>query len=410
MKKQCLFFVLTFFALALYGQQYVGELALPKIEKNGFYRIAIQPTITGYLLPDFANLRLTDKSNREVPYLIKEEIPVRYSKQFHEYDIERFKTKKETEIVLKNPTRKAINNIQLKIRNADVVKEAILLGSDDHENWFALKQKFKLHPVDGGNGTSEMKVVEFPTSNYLFYSLRISDSLTAPLNVINVGYYEANTETGQYTLVPAKVTFSHDDLKKQSRIELLFDTLQFVDRIDLKLSGQKYFFREGTLQETRKRKVKKGRTEEYSHRLSEFKVSSTQSTQIDTRGSRYKQVEITIENNDSPPLELSSIQVLQLNRYVIAWLSANVEYKLKIGDDKFSAPSYDLAFFKDSIPKQVTDLNPSHFSLLIKKKNATESSFFNNSLFIWASIVIVASLLAYMAIKMGKDLGKPASE
>src|SRR6267154_2194788 len=124
-----------------YSQVYNAEVKLSKVPKNGFYRIPITSTVARYLAPGFTNLRILDKSKQETPYLIREEVPVRQTEKFREYDVEQYKTKVFTELVLKNPDRKSINNILLKIRNADVTKEASLLGSDDHKSWFAIKEK-----------------------------------------------------------------------------------------------------------------------------------------------------------------------------------------------------------------------------------------------------------------------------
>ena len=409
--KPVLLFCLVLTATIGYSQNYLGEIQVPKVSKDGFYRISITPKVAGFLSTDFTNLRVVDKAGKEIPYLVREEIPVRYNKKFQEYELEKRKTRTVTELVLKNPERKAINNIYLKIKNADVIKEAKLLGSDDRKDWFAIKEKFNLYPIDGGNGTFEMKVLDFPMSNYLFYSLRISDSLTAPINILNAGYYEANIENGQYEEVPGKVKWINDTKKKSSSIKFSFDTIQIVDRVELKLKGeQKYFLRKAVLEETRERKLKKGKAEKYQVTIAGFEVSSTLPTQLDIAGSRLKDFQIVIDNEDNPPLELVSLKTFQLNRYVIAWLSSHDEYLLKIGNEKLPAPSYDLHFFSDSIPKQIDGLMVGDITVYEKPMAPSGTSFFNSKNFIWAAILIVALLLGYMAMKLVKDMGKSTSK
>ena len=391
------------------SQPYNAEIRLPKAPTNGFYRIPIPPKVSGYLVPGFTNLRILDQSNQETPYLVREEVPVRQTEAFQEYEVERYKTKVRTELVLKNPERKSINNIHLKIRNADVSKEAKLLGSDDRKSWFAIKEKFSVSPIDGGRGTFEMRLVDFPMSNYLFYSLRISDSLSAPINILTVGYYEANTENGHYVEVPGKTTFSSDLKKKKSRLTFSFDTIQYVDRIDLSMKGkQHYFLRRGSLEETRETKSKKGRVEKYQYTLDEFEISSTHPTHLDVEGDRRKEFQIVINDEDNPPLELVSLQAYQLNRYLITWLSSSNEYVIKIGGESLPAPSYDLRFFSDSIPKQLASLPVGDVVLHKKQGSSSGTSFFTSKNFIWTALVLVALLLGYMAIKLAKDVGKSA--
>ncbi|MBS1680906.1 MAG: hypothetical protein JST48_04270 [Bacteroidetes bacterium] len=410
MRKLLSLYFLLILASTVHGQQYHAEIHLPKVPKNGFYKIPVTPKIARYLVPGFTNLRILDESNQETPYLIREEIPVRQTEKFQKYEFERHKTKVSTELVLKNPNRKSINNIYLKIRNADVAKEASLLGSDDHANWFAIKQKFNLSPIDGGSGTFEMKVLDFPMSNYLFYSLRISDSLSAPINILTAGYFEADTENGQYEEVPGKVSFSTDLNKKQSFITLSFDTVQFVDRIDLSMRGkQQYFLRRASVEEPRERRVKKGKIEKYLYTLNEFEVSSTHPTQLYVQ-SRLKEFQIIIDNEDNQPLELTSLRAYQLNRYLITWLSANNDYIIKIGSENLMAPSYDLRFFSDSIPKQIASLPVGGALVYEKKEPLPDTSFFTNKNFIWTAIVLVVLLIGYMAVSLAKDVGKSAEK
>ncbi len=407
MRAASLFVFLFSQSLIGYCQRYVGEASIPKITKDGYYKIAIPPEINDYLSPGFTNLRIVDNADQEIPYIIKEEVPIRQTEKFQEYELQRIKNKKSTELILKNPDRKSINNIHLKIRNAEVTKEATLLGSDDHQNWFALKEKFDLFPINGGNGTYEMKLVEFPLSNYLFYSLRISDSLTAPINILTAGYYDANTETGQFTTVPGKVTYSNDGQKKQSYLKLSFDTLQYVDRIDLSMKGsQPYFLRRASLAESRERKLKKRKKQKYQYTLDEFEISSTHPTQIDTKGSRFQEIQIVIENDDDTPLELVSFTALQVRRYVITWLSSSKEYQLKIGKRNLPSPSYDLRFFTDSIPKQIESIAAGPVQINKKKETPYSFSFFTTKKFIWAAVIIVVLLLAYLSMKMVKEMGK----
>ena len=411
MRAPILFYLLLLLVSVGYCQQYLGEAQVPKVPKDGFYQIAITSKIGGYLVPGFTNLRIVNKANKEVPYIIRAEAPVRQSKEFHEYELELYKTNVRTELVLKNPERKTINNIHLKIRNADVLKEATLLGSDDHKSWFAIKQKFSLSSINGGNGTFEMRVLDFPMTNYLFYSFRISDSLSAPINILTAGYYESNIESGQYVEVPGKITFSSDIKKKQSILKFSFDTIQFVDRIDLKMKGkQQYFLRRASLEETRERKLKKGQIEKYQYALNEFEASSTHATQLDIEGSRFSQFQIVFNNEDNPPLELGSLQAFQLNRYIIAWLSSSNEYNLKIGSENLPAPSYDLRFFSDSIPSQIPSLTIGDVLVQKKKISADGLSIFTSKNFIWAAILIVAMLLGYIAVNLAKDVGKSSSK
>ena len=124
-RRLILFFL--FSGLGVQAQSFRGEAVLPRVEKNGFYRIPLTPELSEYFAPGYANLRLLDGNGKEVPYLLRHDAPRLVEREFREYAIE----KKQipnccTEVLLKNPDRSAINNVRLLIRNAEVVKNATL--------------------------------------------------------------------------------------------------------------------------------------------------------------------------------------------------------------------------------------------------------------------------------------------
>src|SRR5688572_25447592 len=136
----CVFFL----SVSLKAQEFIGEASLPVVQADGFYRVLISPQLGGFLNSEFSNVRILDNKGREVPYLYQEELPVQYTTQFKSYEILEKKQQKNccTSLLLHNPGSQPINNISLSIKNAEVTKQATLLGSDDKENWFALKQHF----------------------------------------------------------------------------------------------------------------------------------------------------------------------------------------------------------------------------------------------------------------------------
>src|SRR6187551_2396314 len=158
-------FLFSIFLLAssslTFSQVFKGEASLPAVDTDGFYKIFISPEVSPYFNAQFSNIRIYDQQKAEVPYLFQTESPLYYSEKFKEYEIVEKKQQKNccTSLMLRNPGSQAINNISLSIKNAEVTKHATLLGSDDRENWFALKQHFVLSALNNQNKTSEVKIV-----------------------------------------------------------------------------------------------------------------------------------------------------------------------------------------------------------------------------------------------------------
>ncbi len=398
-----------FKVLVVHAQSFSGEAMLPAIQKDGFYRIAISPDASVHLNATFSNIRIFDKGNKEVPFLFEEEIPNQHSQVFKEYEI----LKKEqiagccTAMTLFNPEQKLLNNINLIIKNADVTKEATLLGSDDLEHWFALKEKFFLQPSSNKNATSEVKIVDFPLSNYRYFSLRISDSTSAPLNILSAGYFEVRNESGKYTSIPLHKIVKADSIsEKNTYLHLYFDTLRVIDRLELAMKGVPFFRRKAFLYEKKERTLKKGKTEKYYDLLQEVELNSQKFTGIELPGSKSSDLLLVIENKDSPPLDVDFCNAYFLNRYLIAYLKANTQYVIKFGEERMAAADYDLAFFKDMVPSDAVELEMGAISIYPKDTVEPAFTFFTSKVFIWTAVVLVIGILGFMSIRLIKDTEK----
>lgn len=388
------------------AQTFKGEATLPQAEKDGFYRIAIPVSLGAHVNSDFTNLRIYDQQNKEVPYLFQQESPNYYSEVFKEYEIIEKKQQKNccTTLTLRNPNDQPINNISLSIRNAEVTKHATLLGSDDKVNWFALKQHFILTTLSNQTKTSEIRIVDFPLSNYTYYQLQLEDSTSAPLNILNAGYYEVNSEEGKFTEVSG-FQISKSKKGKTSLIKIKFDTTLVVDKLVMTMTGTHHFLRSASLSIKKERLTRKGRKEIYYSWLQNFELSSKQSSVLEFIPIHADELLIEVDNEDNPPLDVSSIKAYQLNRYLTAWLKKGETYKVKIGDTSMQEPVYDIGHFRDSIPNQPPVLVIGKVSILDEVRTETPT-FFTNRFFIWIAIAIVIAILGFMTLKMVRETEK----
>src|SRR3990170_1927011 len=250
--------ILIFFCAKASGQAFRAAASVPDIEEDGFYQLFISPEINLYLNNDFSDIRIYDQFNQEVPYLFQ-----KGSRRFNDFEIliKKFELDCCTLLMLHNLDKAATDNIRLVIRNEVTAKEATLLGSNDRQNWFTLRDWFKLQ-VAINQGFSEIKIVDIPNSNYEFFFLRFNDSTGAPLNVVKAGYNVTDPKI-DLTEIPLKIVTSNNIEEKKTYVRLLFDTLQFVDKVEIAVGGVKFFRRRATLSEKRIRKSKNGKSSEY---------------------------------------------------------------------------------------------------------------------------------------------------
>jgi hypothetical protein len=402
MKKSILLFVFILTNISCLAQEFRAESNLPAVNADGFYRIAISPEHTTHLNDRFTNIRIIDSKGAEVPYLFQVEQPSHHTMKFKPYNIvEKTLTKNCcTTLVLENSASEPINNISLSIKNADVTKQATLLGSDDKTNWFALKESFRFTPINNQKEISEVRIVDFPLSNYVYYKLQINDSSNAPINILSAGYFEVSTESGKFSQVPVQITTSDSIKQKQTFIKITLDTAHVIDKIQLRMKGAPYFLRVASINEQKERENKKGEIETWFDELKTFELSSKGNSVIDLPNTKINELIVIIENDDNPPLEVDEIKVFQLNRYLTAYLKKDESYTVKIGETDLRAPVYDIGYFKDSIPPNITTLSTGTLMMADQVAKSASKTFFSSKLIIWGAIIVVIIVLGFMAVRM----------
>lgn len=407
MRQLCLILLFSYGAPA-WAQSFKAEAPLQSPPRDGFYRILISPAIGSHLNGDLTDIRIFNNKNREVPYLLEKESASRQAEHFIAYDIISKKSKSHccTELILQNEKRTPINNIQLIIKNAEAWREASLLGSDDQQQWYAIKDHFVLRAPVNSSATQQLEIVDFPWSNYEFYLLKIKDSVNAPLNIIKAGYYETKSLNGNYTSLDVRTTASDSISQKKTFVRIQLSGLQLVDKMEFDVSGAKYYRRNATLLEKRTRISKKGKLTEYYRPVLNFELTSSRTTIIEPKDLRGQEFLIEIQNEDNPPLSISSVKVFQLNRYLTAWLSGESNYAIKFGAPRLKEPVYDLAFFKDSIPDQIELLHPGKVSTLEQTAAAKSETLFSNKNIIWLAIIAVMIVLGLMSAKLAREAAK----
>jgi hypothetical protein len=400
-------FLFVIITIAATGQTFVAETKLPEVEKPGFYRVLIDPTVMLYAKADLSNVRIMN-GKREVPYITSMEAPILTTPEFKQYRIVSKKLTAGccTTLIIENEERTSINNISLIIKNAETLKQATLLGSDDRETWYALKEDFYLNSIDNSDQTLEMKILNFPLANYQYLMLNINDSSSAPLNIVSAGYHESETVDGVYASVPNLTFYAIDSLKK-TYVSISFDSARLVDKLQFYISGETFFHREAVLYEKLTRTTKKGKTETYLSFLKHLELTSTHESTLALDGSKVKDLVLEIENNDNPPLTFDAIEASQMNRYLTAWMEKNKAYSLKVGTSDMAAPVYDLSFFQRDIPENPEVLYVYALSAIKPRINRAEApTIFKDKRFIWAVIIVVGAILAFMSYRMIEDSRK----
>lgn len=408
--KQSLAIFLCLFGFSTVAQNYNWSASLDSVTQDGFYKLILKPGITGRMLTrDYADLRLYDQDNKEVPYVLQEQWN-NDKKWFQEYTVlsKENNTGRFTKLIIHNPKKNSINNFSLVVKNNNAYKTAKLSGSDDNQNWYFITDHYPLSLMYDEQAVINEKRIDFPLSNYEYYTLEVNDSASAPLNILKVGYYVTSVETAQQMLLPLPVIHQTDSLKsKQTFVAFDFSTNFYVNTLHLTIDGPKFYKRKATLY-TVERDAKMGvqLSEQFAFDL----LSSGQHT-IAIPELYAKNFLITIDNGDNESLKITSVQAFQSTRYLVSYLEKDKVYALSIGNKKATLPEYDLDSFRDSIPAVLNEIKPVVINFIKKEevKAAVKETWFKSKLWIWSALAAVLVLLALISYRMIKDMEKKES-
>ena len=401
--KKTLIIILALISIISFGQEYNYRSDVEKLNKNEFCKIFLPTDITAKLKNDFSDIRLYDSNNVEIPYVFQQEQISTEIELFTEYEIieiEHIKRYAYTRLVIHNPSKNKINNIALRIKNADVRKHLKLNASYDNENWYVLKDNYYYNSINNIENTSEIRILNFPLSDYEYYELLIGDCYDKPINITQAGYYNTHKENGKYTEI-SDIKYSIKDSLKQTFVEVITNG-NYIDKIIFDIDSPRYYYREAELFVKRAENLKK-KTRMYEEQIANINLISNSSNSFNMGNLKEDTIYIKINNNDNQALNINEIKFMQLNKYLIAELGKNKTYYLKFSDKKSNKPNYDLKYFTDSIPENLTIISTSNIVEIKKPKLEKNNNFNLNSYWLWFVIIIVAGLLFYMSYKMIKD-------
>jgi hypothetical protein len=403
MKKLLFLLCFTSIGFLLSAGTFEFQASLDSIPKDGFYKILLIPEIISCLKSDYSDIRLFDSGENEVSYILTKESAIRNSTYFKEYRIltnQNLSKPSVNQVVLQNPSARSITELYLIVRNSAIEKEITLKGSDDLKNWYIITLQYPSTIGLFQDEISEIKVLDFPRSNFKYFMLQMSIKKEEPLQILKVGNYDITKEEGLYSDVPVLSVVQSDSLKnKKSFITLKFKSEFEVSKIAFQVKGPKIYQR---YFEIRNRiRDKNSISEEF---VGQYTLSAKTSPVFDVGNLRTHELLVSIFNDDNVPLKVEKVRCYQLNVYLTAQLRKNVKYYLRFGNTSVSQPEYDLKYFTDSIPKNLT-LVKSGVPEKIKsqEQKSLVRTFFNKTI-MWIVLVFIIALLAYMTLKLTKEI------
>ena len=410
MKKKlfsCLGFYLLFsFASFAQKEGYQYTANIEPIKETGFYNIILTPEIKAHLKTDYSDLRIINNAGKWVPHLLRWPNLERTEESVL-WDLSI--TKKEsnnvfTEIVAKT-TLTTVSNLRIKLKNTDAERFGTLTGSDDNITWFIINDSIQIKPAKSGEKNISTFIIAFPPNNYQFYKIYIHNKGRAPYNILAISTSsEARTEDADTGLPqsfenPASISLQKDS-GRFSYISVIQPSPFHVDKIGLKVSGAKYFYRKVDLYIP----VSKDHSISNPGRFQQsFSIANNSTLQFTIPLSNSKTFYLIIHNEDNIPVKVDGVKTYSNLTVATAYFEKANKYSLIFGNASAGFPNYDLPQLPLNLHHTIPALGIDQITT-VKHSNTNNSRGINKKWVVWLAIIAAALTLVFFTYKLISEI------
>lgn len=374
------------------------KAALDSVPASGFYQVTISPALGAALQPDLRDLRIVDPAGKQVPYILKSDLPAFNENSFAELPVRSAKKEADgqTHVVIENTLQQPLNELLLVIKNTDADRTVTLSGSDDGKLWFVIKEHAWLNSFFSNSSDRFVQTLSFPKSSYRYFTVIINGKDLLPVNIVKAGVYQQTLYSGKYLPVPAPVLLQKDSSDKSSYIDVQFTSHYFLSRLVLQAQGPKFYERVVEIYNN---------TNGLQPVPGLFTIRSDKETILPV-SLKTNRILIRIINNDNPPLQIKSIEAFQLHQYLLAYLEKETAYTLQFSDSAAIPPVYDLQSFKDSITSNATTLQYGGISNNALPAQKATGQTAGNKAILWLAIGTAIVVLLMLTFKLTGEIKK----
>jgi hypothetical protein len=386
-KTSSLFLFLVLAVLQSKAQTFKSKAPIDSIPHSGFYQILITPALSSLMAIDGKDIRIIDKKQQQVPYIIKTGHPAFSKTAYQRLQIlsNTITDSGQSVLVIANPNQQTIASLALLIQNTAASRIAFISGSNDEKKWFTVAEQVLLVPQTAPADDRFVQLLSFPASSYRFLKLVLLNGRNDPLNILEVGRYTSVDYKAVYPFIPNPgYQYSQVDSSDGNSYVWVSNTAAYpIHRIQLKLKGAPYFKRQLSFQFAK----------EQQH---SYTVSDTNAVFYPPL-TKVNNFSIVIQNGDNPPLKVESLVIEQVQQKIITYLQAGESYTLLCNDSLAKGPQYDLAYFKDSLPTAIPII--SFGAITTIQEPATKKQAW-----LWPAIIGSIAIMGFLAFRLTKEV------
>jgi hypothetical protein len=343
--------------------------------RNALAECALTPEVLDASLPDLRDLRVVVHGNEEIPFVIKtnQGSVSRVPLQVRLYN-RTCVADRESTITADFGKKELKNRVRVMTPGTNFRRKVRVEGSDNGETWMTVREGaflFRIQHADAKSQAYEGNVVSFPDNDLRYLKITVcnAEDDKGALEITDVKAFK-HVRTPAETV--AVSVMSTETVQEKRRTDITLDLgYRNLPLHELKVDfSDPNFLRTvavwGRDQETRvvRRVVEDSAALERTvqepwskviggtiHRFSAEK-SADESLSLNLRRTKFRYLQIRIENRDDPPLSFTGARVFRLAQTLEFPTAAGGHYDVLTGYAKAIAPVYDLGHYIDRLRPQ----------------------------------------------------------
>lgn len=327
--------------------------------RNPWHSVILPDELFSRVQPDLSDIRIygitEGGDTTEAPYIIANQADTYIEKSILFNPINASDNAKGYFFTYEVPSDAPIDQITLRFGEKNFDWKIRLEGSQDLKEWFTIVKDYRILSIQNEQTEYQFSTLVFPRSKYRYFRIQVTSP--GQPNLLSASLLQHETREGQiksYPLVSWKT--EQDKARKQTVIYAELALPVPVSKVELKVKSALDYHRFVELSYLAD-SVQTPQGWKYIYRtLSSGRISSDSQNEFQFQRALVKKLKITLLNQDNAPLEVDSLIVKgYVSSLSVRFISSGT-YLLTYGNPRAEKPSYDIAYFPEKIPANLTAL------------------------------------------------------
>jgi hypothetical protein len=402
MKNKIVFAASFAFSFSLWGQMnnYHYSRKINGISEK-FQSLEISDDVYGKIRPDLSDIRIyavNAKDTIETPYYIETGYDRFAKNDIHFKFINKSRKDNVFFFTFNNATSETINTICLKFGESNYDRRITLEGSNDQKEWFVVLEKYRIVSIQNNYTDYIFNTVHFSDVNYVYLRISVPESIQPDLTeatlskeIIEAGNYR------EYNILSKSI--KENKPTKKTEIEITLPMFVPVSCVSLGIKSTFDYYRPVEITCITDSSVINDKVIYQYFPATTSVISSLEKPVFKFNNIITKKILISIANRDNIPLAIDSISVSgNVNKIIARFDDPAGNYQLVYGNNKASAPDYDIELFKNKIPKA---LKQATLEAEISFSNENETArFILSKIWLWIVMGLIIITLGGFTISM----------